>query len=167
MTRARLAWTGPASTTRRGFGRQWAWLMALTVPMAHAEQNVLDDRGSYTDPPHLTLQWRSLGAGGGAGVMEGRARLALRLDTREHAGKTARIYMAMSPTVRPGLVLQWQSRGRLLGGRIAPGERVLVYRGVIPGPVLEDELALFFSADGDWGGDLSRVQCRYEVELER
>jgi hypothetical protein len=156
------------ATTAVAVAKLMVWpAITLGASSARAELIVLDDSGSYTDPPHLTMQWRTLGQGGSAAVMEGRARLALRLDTRAHAGRLARIYMVMSPLAGAGLTLTWQTRGRLLGGRIASGERVLVFRGVVPGPTLEDELALFFSAESQWGGDLGRVQCRYELELER
>jgi hypothetical protein len=172
----KLIRSAPPSPSRRAAlptiaavaARLMVWpVITMGAASARAETIVLDDSGSYTDPPHLTMQWRTLGQGGSAAVMEGRARLALRLNTRAHAGRLARIYMVMSPLAGAGLTLFWQTRGRMLGGRISSGERVLVFRGVVPGPTLEDELALFFSAESQWGGDLGRVQCRYELELER
>jgi hypothetical protein len=126
----------------------------------------LDDTGTRTTSPNIQLQWRTLTQGGSAKLQEAQIGLVVRLDTRPHAGRTGRIYLVMPPDPGSAVALHWQSRGRLLSGRIGAGERTLVHQGVIPGPTLEDQWALALSVDGEWVADARRLELHFELELD-
>lgn len=150
-----------------GLGRlALAMALAGAVALSHAAPVRLDDAGTFVDPPNLQLQWRTLAQGGSAKQMEGRARVSVRLDTQRHVGRAVRIYLVMDQAVGAGLMMQWQSRGLMLPGRIAPGERVLMYRGIVPTPTFEDQLFVQLAADGDWLADMSRIQFHFELETD-
>ncbi len=141
-------------------------LAAGTAPVAAAAPVRIDDTGTYLSPPHLRMQWREVLARGAARQMEAQARLVVRLDARAYAGRSGRIYLVMAQDVAGSIVLQWQGRGLLMAGRIAPGERTLVYQGRIPGPVIEDQWSLLVTADGEWLSDTRRLDCSFELELD-
>lgn len=62
--------------------------------------------------------------------------IELRFDLSRYVGKNVRIHMALPPTLKglrgsAGFRAEWRTRGRFIPGSIAPGTRVLVYRGAI------------------------------------
>lgn len=124
----------------------------------------LDDTGTYLSPPNLRMAWRDAAAG--SRQMEAQARLVVRLDTRVHAGRQGRIYLVMPQDIGGSLAMHWQGRGPLLPGRIAPGERVLVFQGRIPGPVIEDQWSLLLVADGAWMSESRRLECSFDIEWD-
>jgi hypothetical protein len=124
----------------------------------------LDDTGTYLSPPNLRMAWRDGAAG--SRQMEAQARLVVRLDTRVHAGRQARIYLVMPQDIGGSLAMHWQGRGPLMPGRIAPGERVLVFQGRIPGAVIEDHWSLLLVADGTWMSESRRLECSFDIEWD-
>ncbi len=157
-----------------GRGLRWAAAVmgvglaaATTVMAAHAAQR-LDDQGTHTMPPNVQMQWRSVGAAGPASArqMEAQLTIALRLDTRAFAGRLARIYMVMPQDSGSSLQAQWVSRGRVLPGRIAPGERTLIFQGVVPHQTLEDQLVMQLLTDGAWMSDSRRLDLFFELDTE-
>lgn len=143
-------------------------MMALPV-LASASPIRLDDSGSHTVPPHVQLQWRHVpGSSRGPGqadVMEAMVRVAVQIDTSAHAGKTGRIYMVLPADGGSALVLQWQSEGRLLPGRLRPGERALVYQGPLPESRLADQLRVLVQSDGQWATASRRLSVHFELEI--
>ncbi len=139
---------------------------ALASSAASAAPVKLDDTGTHLSPPNLRMKWRDTLAGGSGRVMEARARLSVRLDTRVHAGRQARIHLTMPKDVGGAIVMRWQGRGVLMAGRIAPGERVLVYQGRVPGPAIEDEWLLHLEADGEWMSESRRLDCNFDIEWD-
>jgi hypothetical protein len=135
----------------------WA-LPALAAPVK------LDDTGTQLSPPNLRMAWRDVAAG--SRQMQAQARLLVRLDTRAHAGRQARIYLVMPQDVGGALVMHWQARGPLMPGSISPGERVLVFQGRIPGPVIEDQWSLLLVADGAWMSESRRLECSFDIEWD-
>jgi hypothetical protein len=129
----------------------------------------LDDSGSHAIPPQVQMQWRhapgSSLANPNASQMEAALRVAIQLDTQAHAGKTGRIYMVLPADGGAALQLQWQTQGRLLPGRLSPGERALVYQGTLPGPALLDQLQLQILADGQWAMAARRLNFHFELEM--
>jgi hypothetical protein len=145
--------------------------MAVAALQAAATPIRLDDSGSHTIPAHVQMQWRHVPgatlakAGASNDQMEASLRVAIQLDTQAHAGRTGRIYMVLPADGGARLALQWQTQGRLLPGRLAPGERVLVYQGTLPNPVLTDQLQLQVLADGEWAQASRRLAVHFELEL--
>jgi hypothetical protein len=137
---------------------------------AQAQPIRLDDSGSHTIPPNVQMQWRhvpgsSLAATNNTGQMEAALRVAIQLDTKTYAGRNGRIYMVLPADGGPPLHLQWQTQGRLLPGRLSPGDRALVYQGLLPGPALSDQLQLQVLADGEWASASRRMTVHFELEL--
>jgi hypothetical protein len=144
-----------------------ALAFALVWPGAAAAAPVkLDDTGTHLSPPHLRMQWRDALSGRSARVTEAQARLSVRLDTRAYAGRQGRIYLVMPQDIGGALAMHWQGRGALMPGRITPGERVLIFQGRIPGPVVEDEWALHLVADGTWASESRRLECSFDIEWD-
>lgn len=143
----------------------WAWCAA-----AHAAGPIrLDDSGSHTVPPNVQMQWRHAPGSSltnpNASQMEAALRVAIQLDLREHTGKTGRIYMVLPADGGAALQLQWQTQGRLLPGRLSPGDRALVFQGALPGPSLSDQLQVQVLADGEWASASRRLSVHFELEL--
>ena len=128
----------------------------------------LDDSGSHTIPPNVQMQWRHVPGSSitspSAGQMEAALRVAIQIDTQAHAGKTGRIYMVLPADGGAALQLQWQTQGRLLPGRLSPGDRALVFQGLLPGPRLTDQLQLQVLADGQWAAASRRLSLHFELE---
>jgi hypothetical protein len=151
-----------------------AWAAALlsaAMSLAAAAPIRLDDSGSHTIPAHVQMQWRhvpgaSLIKGGASNdQMEASLRVAIQLDTQAYAGRSGRVYMVLPADGGSRLALQWQTQGRLLPGRLAPGERSLVYQGVLPDSLLTDQLQLQVLADGEWAQASRRLAVHFELEL--
>lgn len=74
-------------------------------------------------------------------------RIEYRLATASFVGRQARIYLVV-PTNIPGLrapaglQLVWQGSGRFTSGAARPGERRLVWSGVVPGAWMQESLDL-------------------------
>lgn len=128
----------------------------------------LDDAGTHAVPPNVQMQWRSVGAigTGSARHMEALLTVAVRLDTRPYAGRVGRVFLVLPHDGGANLWAQWGTRGRLLPGRITPGERTLVYQGVIPRQTLEDQLTMALVADGAWMAASRRLEFFFEVDFE-
>jgi hypothetical protein len=145
-------------------------LLCCWACAAQAQPIRLDDSGSHTVPPNVQMQWRhvlgsSLAAPSLTSQMEAALRVAIQLDTQAYAGRNGRIYMVLPADGGPPLQLQWRAQGRLLPGRLNPGDRALVYQGVLPGPKLSDQLQLQVLADGEWASASRRMTVFFELEL--
>jgi hypothetical protein len=142
----------------------------LAWAAVHAASPIrLDDSGSHTVPPNVQMQWRhvpgSSRGGGRADVMEATVRVAVQIDTSAHAGKTGRIYMVLPADGGSALAMEWQSDGRLLPGRLRPGERALVYQGPLPEARLADQLRVLVQSDGQWATASRRLSVHFELEI--
>jgi hypothetical protein len=142
-----------------------ALAMALAAPVCAAPVR-LDDTGTHASTPRVQMQWRTLAQGGQARFMEGQVNLAVRLNTRAWAGRVGRIHLVMAPDAVRGPQMRWVTRGIFMAGQISPGQRVLVYQGVLPGPVMEDQWALQLTADGDRLSESLRVDFVFELDVD-
>jgi hypothetical protein len=143
-------------------------LLGLVAMSSALASHRLDDAGTHAVPPNVQMQWRSVGAigTGSARHMEALLTVAVRLDTRPHAGRVGRVFLVLPHDGGASLLAQWGTRGRLLPGRITPGERTLVYQGVIPHQTLEDQLTMALVADGAWMAGSRRLEFFFEVDFE-
>jgi hypothetical protein len=143
-------------------------LLGLVAMSSALASHRLDDAGTHAVPPNVQMQWRSVGAigTGSARHMEALLTVAVRLDTRPHAGRVGRVFLVLPHDGGASLMAQWGTRGRLLPGRITPGERTLVYQGVIPHQTLEDQLTMALVADGAWMAGSRRLEFFFEVDFE-
>ncbi|HEY6356516.1 MAG TPA: hypothetical protein VIY30_18690 [Burkholderiaceae bacterium] len=131
----------------------------------HAAVYALDDSATIVHGGIVAMQWRSATPGPRATPsVDGRTLVSLALNTQRWAGKRGRIYMALAPQpVR--CEVRWTTRGMTLPGRIEPGQRVLVFEGIVPGPTLNDTLEVSVSADGRELQLAQRLRFSYEIEV--
>lgn len=160
--------TPPTLLGLRVLGLALATVLSLTPTWIGAATIRLDDAGSHPMPPNVQMQWRELGATGpgSAKHMEAQLAVAIRLDTRPHAGRQARVYMVLPHDGGAALTVQWNTQGRLLPGRIGPGERTLVYQGVLPDKTLEDRLQLYLMVNGEWMASSRRLEFYFELDMQ-
>ena len=140
--------------------------LVLMSPLANAVSVFpLDDSATVVQGGSLPMRWRADSAGPRAGTaVDGRTIVDLVLDTRAWIGKPARVYMRLAPgPVR--FVVQWTTTGRLMAGRIEPGQRVLVYDGTIAGASLTDRFEVAVTADGRDYAIPQRLRFTYEIEV--
>lgn len=79
-------------------------------------------------------------------------RVDYKLATAAYAGRRARIYFVV-PAVIPGLRspsglrVDWRGTGQFAAGTARPGERQMVWSGVVPGPWMTEGLDLSCEVD--------------------
>lgn len=139
----------------------------LLAGVAQANPHRLDDSGSHTVPPQAQMQWRPLSArGGGDPGMEAWLRVNLRIATADWAGRSGRLYMVLPRDELSTVEAVWTTQGRLLPGRLVSGERSLVYAGVLPGPWLEEQIAVRLRTGSDWQGSNRRLNFHFEFDAD-
>lgn len=139
----------------------------LLAGLAHANPHRLDDSGSHTVPPQAQMQWRPLSARGGTDPgMEAWLRVNLRIATADWAGRSGRLYMVLPRDESSTVEAVWTTQGRLLPGRLVSGERALVYAGVLPGPQLEEQIAVRLRTGSDWQGSNRRLNFHFEFDAD-
>lgn len=79
-------------------------------------------------------------------------RVEYKLATARYVGKQARIYYvvpALIPGLRSpaGLLVEWRTLGAFAGGTARPGERSLVWSGVVAQPWMQEALDLSFQVE--------------------
>ncbi len=127
----------------------------------------LDDSLSYTVPPNVQMQWRPLSTRGGAEPgMEAWLRVNLRIDTSAWVGRSGRIYMVLPRDESASLEAVWTTQGRLLPGRLVPGERTLVHAGPITSAMLEDQILVRLRTGADWAGSSRRLNFHFEFDAD-
>lgn len=155
-----------------------AGLLACAAWSAAAAER-LDDSAS----PRPTVQARVVVSDEGRPLAESRnptratvqfGRIDYKLATARHAGRNARIYFVVPAFVEglrspAGLRVEWTGLGQFASGSARPGERQLVWTGVVPGPWMMQALDLRFQVelrdlrlprDGRFG-----IECFFEIEV--
>ncbi len=141
-------------------------LCALAAP-AQANPHRLDDSLSHTVPPNVQMQWREVPTGQpGAGGMEAWLRVNVRIDTREWAGRSGRVYMVLARDQSSNIEAVWTTQGRLQPGRLVSGERALVHAGPLPGATLEDQLQVRLRSGPDWLSSSRRLNFYFEFDAD-
>lgn len=139
----------------------------LACAAALANPHRLDDSLSHTVPPNVQMQWRPVSPGQSqVGGMEAWLRVNVRIDTRDWAGRTGRIYMALPRDQASTIEAVWTTQGRLQAGRLVSGERTLVYAGPIPGATLQDQLQVRLRSGPDWQSNSRRLNFHFELDVD-
>jgi hypothetical protein len=126
------------------------------VGVAQAATVRLDDSASQVFPPAAQWNWAPGSLRSGSQSLHMNVVVKVRIDTRALAGQSGRVYMVLPVDNEGQVAAEWQSEGRLLGGRLVSGERALVYSGVLPAPMLEDTLRVRLTADARATSDEAR-----------
>lgn len=144
-----------------------AALTALVSAAALANPHRLDDSLSHTVPPNVQMQWRPMPPGqSDAGGMEAWLRVNVRINTRDWAGRSGRVYMVLPRDQASTIEAVWTTQGRLQTGRLVSGERTLVYAGQLPGATLEDQLQVRLRSGPDWQSSSRRLNFHFELDID-
>jgi len=157
-----------------GMNRLSAWLMLAALapgasPIAYAQTATPLEATYSTGKLHAQARWESpfrRGVPPSSMLVANTAPFELRLAIpKEYLSppRPVRIYLVLPLTALnltgPGsLELEWQTGGRFLPGRVAAGQRGLLYQGPVDGPVLLDQMRFKLRVDA------TDVRGRFEVE---
>lgn len=137
----------------------------LTAPLAHAVTTRVDDSGTIVSQAVVPMRWRQLVPGRGAdNSVEAGVRVALRLNMTRWLMQPVRLYMALGPAVGEPIYANWRTQGRLMGGALRSGGRVLVFEGVPNVASLEETIDLTLITDGRTLTSQQALQFYFEVE---
>jgi hypothetical protein len=142
-------------------------LLGLGTSQCLAATYRVDDRATLPSESTALLRWRQTAPSlQRDDTLEGATALALQLDVSRWMDQEASLYLVFPEQGSAALRASWTSRGRLLSGEVLPGQRVLVYRGRITGPVIEDTLLLSITADGNRLAGIQRLNFHFEIDTE-
>lgn len=140
--------------------------LLLGAQAAAAATHRLDDSGSQVRPPAADWQWVPFTARSGHSELQMHVRVNVRIDTRAWAGRQGRIFMVLPHDGGSVVTATWETDGRLLGGRLASGERTLVFSGPLPGALLEDRMRVHLTTDSRLAAITGRrLAFHFELEL--
>lgn len=96
--------------------------------------------------------------------------LEVMLDTAAFVGQRAQIFLSLPIQIRGlrntnGLRMEWRTRGTFQPGSVFPGNRFLIFNGVIPGPMLTDTLDIKVYFDTRETGTQIDFDPIYEIEV--
>lgn len=140
-------------------------LSLLFAAAAQAETHRLDDSLSQVFPPVAEWAWEPGSLRSGTTRMHMQVRVNARIDTKAWAGRQARIYMVLPADAGAPVTAEWDTQGRLLGGRLVSGERALVFSGIVPGPWLEDTMRVRLTSDNRFARE-SGNRFAFHFELD-
>lgn len=151
-----------------------ALVLTLATLPALAAPKRLDDRASPRSVVNVESRW--LHSAEGLSLEQTNAMVAtvpnleFRLDTSAYVGKRARIYLVL-PDFIPGLRspsgmrVEWTSRGAFLGGSALPGQRTLVYDGLVQRPQMHESLDLSVFLDARYLERGLRFDPTFEIDV--
>lgn len=147
-----------------------AALLAASVapaPSAIAATYRVDDYGTLPVESTALLRWRQVAPSlTQDDTLEGATAVAVRLNLAQWVGQEASLYLVFPEQGTAALRASWTTQGRLMPGEITPGKRVLVYRGPIASPVLEETLTLRIEADGNRLSGVQHVNFHFEIDTD-
>lgn len=144
-----------------------AALLGLAAPAGRAATYRVDDRATLPSESTALLRWRQTAPSAERDdTLEGATAVALQLDVARWMDREASLYLVFPEQGTAALLASWTTRGLLLPGEVRPGHRVLVYRGRIAGPVIEDTLLLHITADGNRLAGVQRLNFHFEIDTE-
>lgn len=93
----------------------------------------------------------------------------VRLRTADYVGRRARIFLVLPASQRglrrpDSLRMRWRAQGRFESGTATPGQRALLYEGVVAEPVLSDVLDIEILFDTRDVAELTSLEWGYEIE---
>jgi hypothetical protein len=143
-----------------------ALLFATCVASASAATFRVDDSRTVTGQAITQMRWRTFVPGRAAdSTVQAQLPVALSLNLQPWVGRPGRIYMALAPAPGPVILAQWQTQGRLLGGSVRSGGRSLVFEGIITQPVLQENMSITLSTDGQALTSLQTLQFYFEIDV--
>ena len=94
----------------------------------------------------------------------------VRLNTSNYIGKKARIYLALPSRIdgfngSQGFSLTWKTTGIFSSGMTSPGNRALIFQGLIESPLLIEFITFTLKLDANRLTGKLRYAPIYEIEL--
>lgn len=151
-----------------------ALAFALAATASAAAPKKLDDRGSPRSLVNVESRWLHSGEGLSPEQLNAMVatvtNLEFRLDTSAYVGKRARIYLVIPEFVQglrssAGMRVEWTSRGSFLSGAALPGQRTLVYDGLVQRPTLHEALDLSVYLDARYLERGLRFDPAFEIDV--
>jgi hypothetical protein len=139
------------------------------VPVASAVAATyrVDDSGTLPNESTALLGWRQTAPSRTRDdVLEGATAVAVRLNLAPWVERDASLYLVFPRQDSAATRVRWTTQGRLLPGEISPGDRVLVFRGRVTSPVLEETLALHIEADGNRLARVQQLNFHFEIDTD-
>jgi hypothetical protein len=155
----------------RSFATATLAVLAATAlapaPSAVAATYRVDDSGTLPIESTALLRWRQTAPSSTRDdTLVGATVVAVRLSLAHWIDRDASLYLVFPQQESAATRVHWTTQGRLLPGEISPGERVLVYRGPITSPVLEETLTLRIEADGNRLARVQRLDFHFEIDTD-
>ena len=139
----------------------------LAAPSAVAATHRVDDSGTLPNESTALLRWRQTAPSRTRDdMLEGATAVAVRLNLAPWVERDASLFLVFPQQDSAATRVRWTTQGRLLPGEIAPGDRVLVYRGRITSPVLEETLTLRIEADGNRLSRVQHLNFHFEIDTD-
>lgn len=126
----------------------------------------VDDTGTVVLNPYLEMKWLPKPGNSGSRIVEAATRVSVQLNTTPFLGRSGRIYMVLPRGTGPTVRATWTSGGKLLPGQVLSGERALVYRGAVRGPLLTDLLDLHLQVDSTRLIQPQALAFGFEIEVD-
>lgn len=140
---------------------------AVIPPPAAAATYRVDDSGTLPIESTALLGWRQTAPSRTRDdTLEGATAVAVRLNLTPWVDRDASLYLVFPQQDSAATRVRWTTQGRLLPGEISPGDRVLVYRGRVTSPVLEETLTLHIEADGNRLARVQRLNFHFEIDTD-
>jgi len=148
-------------------------LLAISISSQAAE--VLDDSQSPKKQFDVRFEWERQGNLSSVSKDEFfllKAHIPdveVRLNTSNYIGKKARIYLALPSQVdgfngSQGFSLAWKTTGIFDSGETSPGNRALIFEGIIGSPLLTDFFTFTLKLDANRLTGKLRYAPIYEIE---
>ena len=148
--------------------------LALAAATANAAPKRLDDRASPRSQVNVESRWLHSGEGLNAEQLNAMVatvnNLEFRLDTSAYVGKRARIYLVIPEFVQglrgpAGMRVEWTTRGQFMAGSALPGQRTLVYDGMVQRPSMQETLDLSVFLDARYLERGLRFDPAFEIDV--
>jgi len=148
----------------------------LSISFASQAAEVLDDSQSPRKQFDVRFEWEH--QGNLSSVSKGEFFLLkahipdveVRLNTSNYIGKKARIYLALPSQIdgfngSQGFSLAWKTTGIFASGTTFPGNRALIFGGLIESPLLTEFITFTLKLDANRLTGKLRYAPIYEIEL--
>lgn len=152
-------------------------LVALIfISLASQAAEVLDDSQSPKKKFNIRFEWEKQGNLSSVSKDEFfllKAHIPdveVRLNTSNYIGKKARIYLALPSQIdgfsgSRGFSLTWKTTGIFVSGATSPGNRALIFEGLIGSPLLTEFFTFTLKLDANRLTGKLRYAPIYEIEL--
>lgn len=137
---------------------------SIALGVEAATTAIIDDSATVVLDSTPAMSWRSVTPKSRDNAITGRTRVNVRLATATWLGRSARIYMVLPSETSGSVKVAWRGQGLLQDGQLVPGQRALVYSGIIRDKRMEDVIDVRVEADGT--RIIAPQQLRFHFEID-